>query len=270
MYRDGKFKHATFEQGKKVAEKDGKSDEPNGTWVRFSPDPEIFKSYTWNDDFLARRMRYYAYLNAGLSLTYNGTVFASKGGLADLLAEELGETQSIYPTCHYRGDRLEFAFCHTGNYGETYFSFVNGQYTNDGGTHQSAFREGVLKGINEFAKKTFAGEDVRDGMLGCVAIKVKDPVFESQTKNKLGSTEVRSGSCQRSKIRWSVGCTPKTNAAEALVSKIKQNEKLRKELAAVKKEARERAKKVAIRIPKLIDCKIHFGDADKQARGEKV
>ena len=260
--RDGKFKQATFAQGKLIAEKGGKSDEPNGTYVEFEPDPEIFKKFTWQDEFVERRMRYYAYLNAGLAVQYNGAAYQSKRGLEDLLVEELGEVKSVYDICYYKGDRIEFAFTHTNNYGENYSSFVNGQYTNDGGTHQSAFREGLLKGVNEFAKKNFAGEDVRDGILGAVAIKLQDPVFESQTKNKLGSTEVRSwvvAEVKEQVVRW---LHQQPEAAESLVSKVKQNEKLRKELSAVKKEARERAKKTAIRIPKLTDCKLHFGDKD--------
>ncbi len=191
-YRDGKFMRAAFQRGKKVEEKAGKDGgEKNGTLIRFIPDPEIFADFEWREEYLEHRLRYYAYLNSGLVLEYNGAKFSSKEGLADLLTEELGSEPTAYDIFHCRLDRLEFAFTHTHAYGETYFSFVNGQYTNDGGTHQSAFREGVLKGVNEFAKNGFAGEDVRDGLIGAVAIKIQDPVFESQTKNKLGSTEVR-------------------------------------------------------------------------------
>jgi len=269
-WREGKFKRALFEQGEKKREQDGREKKDNGTLVRFEPDPDIFDEFTWHDEFIARRLRYYAYLNSGLTLVYNKQKFHSKNGLADLLHEELGESEPLYDVCHHRGEKIEFAFTHTGAYGETYFSFVNGQYTNDGGTHQSAFREGVLKGVNEFGKKSFAGEDVRDGLLGAVAIKLKDPVFESQTKNKLGSTEVRGWIVQEVRdqvLRWLHG---NRAAAERLLEKVKQNERLRKELAAVKKEAKERAKKVAIRIPKLIDCKVHFGDKHKRAEETMV
>ncbi|MGD8440839.1 MAG: ATP-binding protein, partial [Holophagae bacterium] len=192
-FRDGKFKRARFERGKKKDEKGGKErTEKPGTLIRFVPDPEIFGDFEWREEYLEHRLRYYAFLNSGLTLDYNGQKFTSKNGLADLLAYELGGEPALYEPMHCQLDRLEFAFSHTHAYGENYFSFVNGQYTNDGGTHQSAFREGILKGVNEFAKNGFAGEDVRDGLVGAVAVKVQDPVFESQTKNKLGSTEIRS------------------------------------------------------------------------------
>jgi topoisomerase-4 subunit B len=169
---------------------------------------------------------------------------------------------------HHREEKLEFAFTHTNNYGETYFSFVNGQHTSDGGTHQSAFREGLLKGINEFAKKSFAGADVRDGLVGAVAVKIQEPVFESQTKNKLGSTDVRGWIVPAVKDAVVIWLHKNQDVAEKLIQKIETNEKLRKELQAVKKKARERAKQTAIRIPKLIDSKIHLGD-EKNPRAEE-
>ena len=256
-WRDGKYKRAVFSQGQLLDEKGGKEGQKNGTFVQFTPDPEIFGKYGWNEEFIRRRLRYYAYLNTGLTLTYNGEVFKSKNGLRDLLEEELGEEAALYDTVHYKEDKLEFAFSHTNNYGETYFSFVNGQHTSDGGTHQSAFREGVLKGINEFAKKSYAGSDVRDGMVGAVAVKIQEPVFESQTKNKLGSTDVRSWIVAATKDAVNLWLHKNPEAAEQVTKKIEANEKLRKELHAVKKKARERAKATAIRIPKLMDCKIH-------------
>lgn len=262
-WREGAFKKAIFAQGQLLEEIDGQDPKAaTGTLVSFVPDPEIFGDYAWNEEFITHRLRYYAYLNSGLTLIYNGQTFKSQGGLADLLTAELGEEEPLYPVAHHRQDKLEFAFTHTHNYGETYFSFVNGQFTSDGGTHLAAFREGILKGINEFAKKNFAGEDVRDGMIGAVAVKIQEPVFESQTKNKLGSTDVRAWVVPAVKDaveRW-LHRNPEVGAK--LVAKIEANEKLRKELAAVKKQARERAKKTAIRIPKLIDCKIHRADAD--------
>lgn len=267
-YRDGKYKRAVFKQGRLVEEKGGNDKEsPRGTYVRFEPDPEIFKKYHWNHEFIERRLRYYAYLNSGLKLFYNGTLIHSTNGLQDLLGEEIGEEPALYDMVHFRDQRVEFAFTHTHNYGESYFSFVNGQYTNDGGTHQSAFREGLLKGINEFAKNNFAGEDVREGFIGAIAVKVQDPVFESQTKNKLGSTDVRPWIVQTVKdqvVRW---LHQNKQAADALLEKIRANERIRKELASIKKEARERAKKVAIRIPKLIDCRVHLND-DKEPKRE--
>ena len=270
-FRDGKFKRALFQRGKMTQEKAGKDGkEKNGTLIRFIPDPEIFSEYDWREEYLEHRLRYYAYLNSGLVLEYNGTKFTSKEGLADLLAEELGTEPTVYDIFHCRLDRLEFAFTHTHAYGETYFSFVNGQYTNDGGTHQSAFREGILKGINEFAKNGFAGEDVRDGLIGAVAIKLQDPVFESQTKNKLGSTEIRSWIVNAVKEQVVLWLHKEPQAAEKLIEKIKNNERVRKELSSIKKEARERAKKVAIRIPKLIDCKVHLSDSKGSRREEST
>ncbi|TVR44203.1 MAG: type IIA DNA topoisomerase subunit B [Planctomycetota bacterium] len=264
-WREGDFKRAVFAQGRLKGEESGKASVRNGTFVRFAPDPEIFPKIKWNEDFIRRRLRYYAYLNAGLTIVYNGEQITANNGLADLLAEELGEEETVYPAVHHREDRLEFAFTHTGAYGETYFSFVNGQYTNDGGTHQSAFREGVLKGVNEFAKKNFAGEDVRDGLIGAVAIKMQDPVFESQTKNKLGSTEVRSWIVEAVRKAVVVWLHRSKADAERLLEKVRSNERIRTELASIKKQAKERAKKVAMRIPKLTDCKVHFGDKDSRA-----
>jgi topoisomerase-4 subunit B len=270
-YRDGKYKRALFSQGKLLKEQGGKDTQAaTGTLVRFSPDPEIFKKIAWNRDYIAHRMRYYAYLNSGLRLVFNDTPFFSRNGLQDLLREEIGQEPALYDIFHCKLPRLEFAFTHTNNYGESYFSFVNGQYTNDGGTHQSAFREGVLKGVTEFAGRSFAGEDVRDGMIGAVAVKVQDPIFESQTKNKLGSTEVRPWLVQAVKEQVVLWLHQNGEAAAALLDKVKTNERIRKELASIKKEARDRAKKVAIRIPKLIDCKVHFNDEKEKRRDEST
>ena len=171
---------------------------------------------------------------------------------------------------HHKDKRLEFAFTHTNTYGETYKSFVNGQYTSDGGVHESAFREGLLKGINEYARKSFAGPDVRDGLLGAIAVKLQDPVFESQTKNKLGSTEVRNWVVQEVKDAVTVWLHKNPKVANVLIEKIAANERLRKELNAVKKQARERAKQTAIRIPKLIDCKYHRGDRHAKAEESSI
>lgn len=268
-WRDGEFKRATFEQGRLKGEQDGKELEKNGTFVAFRPDPEIFGEYAWQDEYIHHRLRYYAFLNTGLTVVYNGQSFKSKEGLKDLLAEELGDEEPIYDVVHHSQDRLEFAFTHTNNYGETYFSFVNGQHTSDGGTHQSAFREGLLKGINEFAKKSYAGSDVRDGLLGAVAVKIQEPVFESQTKNKLGSTDVRGWIVPAVKEAVQLWLLKNPEIAEKVIKKIEINEKLRKELQAVKKKARERAKATAIRIPKLMDCKVHLGSG-KNREGEST
>ncbi len=265
-WRSGKAKRALFVRGKKRKVQDLKEPaSPNGTFVGFTPDHEIFGDYRWREEYIEHRLRYYAFLNTGLTLKYNGTLYKSKNGLKDLLAEELGEEPGLYDIMYHRGEKLEFAFTHTNNYGENYFSFVNGQHTSDGGTHQSAFREGLLKGINEYAKKTYAGPDVRDGMVGAVAVKIQEPVFESQTKNKLGSTDVRGWIVPAVKEAVQVWLHKNPKVAEKLLQKIQANEKLRTELAAVKKQARERAKKTAIRIPKLMDCKLHLGDKHDRA-----
>ncbi len=260
-YREGKYKRAYFERGNKKEERQGSNaKERNGTYVKFTPDPEIFGDYKWQQEYIEHRLRYYCYLNRGLAIYYNGQKFFSSNGLKDLLDREIGDERTIYDCVAYSGAKLEFAFTHTHAYGENYFSFVNGQHTNDGGTHESAFREGILKGINEFAKKSFAGSDVRDGIVGAIAVKVKDPVFESQTKNKLGSTDVRSWVLKEVKEQVVLWLHKNPKDAEKLLDKIKQNEKLRKELSSIKKQAKERAKRVAIRIPKLTDCKIHYCD----------
>jgi topoisomerase-4 subunit B len=268
-WRDGRFRRAAFERGRLVDDKTGKEAQGrDGTWLRFTPDPEIFGPYAWNEEFIAQRLRYYAFLNAGLTLDYAGTQYHSSGGIGDLLAHEMGSEEPLYPIVHQSQERLEFAFTHTHAYGETYWSFVNGQHTHDGGTHQSAFREGLLKAVNEFAGKNFAGEDVRDGLVGAIAIKLQDPVFEAQTKTKLGSIEVRTWIVPAVKdriVRW---LHEHKDDAERLLEKVRQNERVRKELSAIKKDARERARKVAIRIPKLTDCRMHYDDARARRRDD--
>ncbi|MFN4174007.1 MAG: type IIA DNA topoisomerase subunit B, partial [Parachlamydiaceae bacterium] len=178
--RDGEFLEADFEKGVLKGQKKGKTKEENGTYVEFRPDPEIFKKYKFSNEYIIKRLKHYAYLNTGLTLVYNGEEIKSDNGLLDLLNEEVSDDR-LYEPLHYRGKTLEFAFLHTTSYGESYFSFVNGQYTQDGGTHLSAFREGILKGVNEYAKKIFQGVDVREGMVGTILVKVKEPMFESQT-----------------------------------------------------------------------------------------
>ncbi len=260
-FREGKYFQAKFKEGKLQSKKeDKKAGVKDGTYIKFTPDIKIFKKYYWNEDYIEWRLRFYAYLNSGLNLVYNGQSFKSKKGLEDLIEEEIGKDPIHYEIMYHKERKLEFAFTHTSNYGENYFSFVNGQYTLDGGTHQTAFRMGVLKGINEFAGVNFTGEDVRDGLIGAVAIKLKDPVFESQTKNKLGSTDVKSWIANIVKEKTILWLHKYPVEAKKLVEKIKANERIRKELSTIKKQARERAKKIAIRIPKLIDCKVHYTD----------
>ena len=268
-WREGRFRRAAFERGRLVADQSGReASARDGTAVRFDPDPEIFGDFAWNADFVSERLRYYAFLNPGLTLESGPDRFQSAGGLADLLAYELGGEAPLYPPVHSRQDRLEFAFTHTHAYGETYYAFVNGQHTHDGGTHQSAFREGVLKAVNEFAGHAFAGEDVRDGLVGAVAVKLQDPVFDSQTKTKLGSTDVRAWIVPAVKDRLVRWLHENRDAAEHLLEKVRQNERVRRELTAIKKDARERARKVAIRIPKLTDCRVHYDDAKGPRRDE--
>jgi len=261
-FREGKYAEALFAQGELKKEKRGSTTKyKDGTYVQFRPDPEIFGEYHYNEEFLLQRLWNYAYLNAGLTLNYNGEKIHSAGGLRDLLAAEVG-TEALYEPAHHRTDRLEFAFTHTGNYGQTYFSFVNGQYTSDGGTHQSAFREGILKGVNEFYKKNYSGDDVREGITGAIAVRLKDPQFEGQTKNKLGNSDVRSWIVAEVKSAVEDFLLRNQQTATTIEKKIAQNEKLRKELNAVRKESREAAKKIALKIPKLKDCKFHRGDRD--------
>jgi topoisomerase-4 subunit B len=270
-FREGKFVQGLFRQGKLVSQKQGKDARARrGTLVRFSPDPQIFSSFSWNDDFILKRLRYYAYLNAGLALVYNGQKVVSENGLQDLLVEEIGEEQTLYDVVHFHGPHLEFAFTHTGTYGESYFSFVNGQFTVDGGTHQTAFRLGVLKAIDDYAGTTFSAEDVREGMIGAVAIKLKDPVFESQTKHKLGNNEIRGWVADDVKRETLVWLSRNDAEARKLVEKIRANERIRKELATIKKQARELARKVELHIPKLIDCKVHFDDEKDERREEST
>jgi len=267
-YREGRYRLARFERGLLREEKKGRDPKsPTGTLVRFRPDVEIFDRYAWDERFIDHRLNYYAYLNSGLALCYGGKTYRSKDGLADLLLREIGEEQPLYEVMHCRLERLEFAFTHVNTYGENYFSFVNGQFTNDGGTHQGAFREGLLKGVNEFAGANFAGEDVRDGLIGAIAVKIQDPVFESQTKNKLGTTGIRAWIVKDVREQVVLWMHQHKQAAQELVDKVKTNERIRKELASIKKEARERSRKVAIRIPKLTDCKIHLND--RHARREE-
>lgn len=259
-FRDGKYSEAIFERGNLVKKRQGKKEgEPNGTYVEFIPDREIFGEYEYNHEFIEQRIWNYAYLNSGLTLVFNKQKYESKNGLLDLLQAEVG-AGGLYDIGYYRGERLEFSVTHTTAYGETYFSFVNGQYTSDGGTHQGAFREGILKGVNEFYKKNYSGVDVRDGVAGAIAVKLQSPVFESQTKNKLGNTEVRTWIVNEVKAGLVDFLHKNADASKKLENKIINNEKLRKELNAVKKEAREAAKKISLKIPKLKDCKYHLGD----------
>lgn len=265
--RDGEFFEATFIRGILQSQKSGKTKEPNGTYVEFIPDHEIFKKYTFQPDYVLKRMWHYAYLNTGLVITFNDQKIESKNGLLDLINAEVTDDR-LYEPLHYRGQHLEFALLHTQSYGETYFSYVNGQYTSDGGTHLSAFREGILKGVNEFSKKNFQGVDVRDGIVGTILVKVKDPVFESQTKNKLSNTDLRGPLVQEVKDALAELLYKNPETANRIIERVAFNEKLRKELSAVKRDAKEKQKKISFKIPKLRDCKYHRQDGSEH--GERT
>ena len=273
-HREGEFAEANFKQGKLKQEKKGKAQgQPDGTLIEFEPDPEIFKDTVYKPEHIQRRLRHYSYLNTGLKLVFNGETFQSRNGLLDLVMEDLRADGSdpIYAPLHYSEKTLEFCFTHSNSrYGETFYSFVNGQYTSDGGTHLSAFREGLLKAVNEYGREKFEGDDVRESMVGAVSIRLKDPVFESQTKNKLGNTEIRTELVNRVREELLHFFNRNKDIAEKIIAKVQDTRQLRKELQEVKKLARERAKAITIRIPQLKDCKVHFDKSRGKGRGSMV
>ena len=278
-HRDGEFAEAAFKTGKLKKEGTGQTKEPNGTFIEFEPDPEIFKETEFKQEYVERRLRHYSYLNTGLRLILRTTaspepkVFQSRHGLMDLVMEDLNSdgSESLYSPLHYASKTLEFCFTHCNSrYGETFYSFVNGQYTSDGGTHLSAFREGLLKAVNEFSNSKFDGDDVREAMVGAVAIRLQDPVFESQTKNKLGNTEIRTELVNNVRLELLHFFQRNKQIAETIVAKVKDTQELRKELQAVKKLARERAKAITLRIPQLKDCKNHFDQKKEKGKGTMV
>jgi topoisomerase-4 subunit B len=266
-FREGQGKGARFHAG--VLDEDRElfsTSEKDGTLVRFVPDATLFPKYAYDLATVRRQLWNYAYLNRGLTLLLNGERFKSENGLLDLLREEVQEG-NLYEIIHCSSDRFEFALTHTERYGEEHFSYVNGHYTNDGGTHLSAFREGILKGINQYFKSNFDGPDVRDGLVAAVAVKVKEPMFESQTKNKLGNTDLRSTLMPAIRDAFVDYLYKNPEVAEELKRKVQSNERIRKELNNVKKAARENARKTALTIPNLKDCKVHLGD--KSGRGDE-
>jgi DNA gyrase subunit B/topoisomerase-4 subunit B len=272
-HREGQFVEAFFKQGKLKNEKKGKATDPDGTLIRFEPDPSIFKEIEFKPEHVERRLRHYSYLNSGLKLIYNGQTFQSRNGLLDLVMEDLqaDNSEPIYPPLHYSEKTLEFCFTHSNSrFGESFYSFVNGQYTSDGGTHLSAFREGLLKAVNEYGREKFEGDDVRESMVGAISIRLKDPVFESQTKNKLGNTEIRTELVNRVREELLQFFNRNKEIAEKIIAKVQDTRQLRKELQEVKKLARERAKAITIRIPQLKDCKVHFNKAKDKGKGSMV
>lgn len=265
--RDGEKKQAAFSQGELVEELPlQKTDEPNGTYVEFFPDDTIFKKYSFKTAYLHKMMWNYCYLNRDLVIKFNGERFQSKDGLKDLLEDNM-DGDPLYPIIHLEGEDIEVAFTHGGTYGEDYYSFVNGQHTTQGGTHQSAFRESVAKVIRDFYGKNYEASDIRQSIVAAVAVKVIEPVFESQTKTKLGSQEIEpNGKSMRAfindflKEKLDNYLHRNPQVAEQLEKKIRQSEKERKELSGIRKIARDRAKKASLHNKKLRDCRIHFTD----------
>ncbi len=277
-HREGEFAEASFKQGKLKKEDKGKTKEPNGTFIEFEADPEIFKDSEFRVEHIERRLRHYSYLNSGLKLILSVAgaepkTFQSRLGLMDLVMEDLESdgAEPMYPPLHYTSKTLEFCFTHSNSrYGETFYSFVNGQYTADGGTHLSAFREGLLKAVNEYAKAKYEGDDVREAMIGAVAIRLKDPIFESQTKNKLGNTEIRTELVNNVREELLHFFNRNKAIAEKIIAKVEDTKQLRKELQDVKKLARDRAKAITLRIPQLKDCKHHLDKKREKGAGTQV
>ena len=273
--RDGEMKVAEFDRG--VLRKDNKlakTQEPNGTRVVFEPDGQMFHNYQFRDQHIERLLWNYCYLNTGLTIQYNGQKFQSKNGLLDLLTTKM-DGEPMYPIIHLRGDDIEVAITHANHYGEEYYSFVNGQHTTQGGTHQGAFREAVAKTVKDFYKKDWEAGDVRTGIVAAVSVKVIEPVFESQTKTKLGSLEIEpGGQSMRSFVGDFIGreldnfLHKNPEIAEVLQQRILSNERERKELSGIRKLARERAKKASLHNRKLRDCRIHLNDPKKDDRKE--
>lgn len=269
-HREGQFFEAEFKRGRLLKERKGKTAEPDGTYVAFTPDAEIFKKWEFHPEHLEHRFKHYAYLNTGLKLAVNGQTYQSRHGLLDLVLEEVKD-EAIYPPLSFQSRTLGFCFTHSNSrYGETFWSFVNGQYTSDGGTHLSAFREGLLKAINEVGGGKFEGDDVRESMIGAVALRLKDPIFESQTKNKLGNTEIRSELVNQVREEIVRYLHKDKDTCARILAKCEDTQQLRKELQQVKKLARERAKAISFRIPQLKDCKVHFDKPKGKGRGSMV
>ena len=272
-YRDSKVRRATFERGILQTDTTEDSQDENGTYIYFEPDNTLFKDYSFHDDIVENMLRNYTYLNTGLAIMYNGRRILSRHGLQDLLKDRM-TNDALYPIIHLQGDDIEIAFTHANQYGEEYYSFVNGQHTTQGGTHQSAFKEHIARTIKEFFGKYEYG-DIRAGIVAAIAINVEEPVFESQTKIKLGSTQM---SPDGESINKYVGDFIKQqvdnylhihqDVAEVIESKIKDTERERKAMAGVTKLARERAKKANLHNRKLRDCRIHLSDAKNERKEE--
>ncbi len=264
--RDGKVKVAEFERGVLIKDhKITKTQEPNGTEFIFQPDREVFPNYRFNLEIVQNQLWNYAYLNAGLKLKVNGTSIYSKNGLLDLLSNKTDPDSLRYPIIHLKGDDIEMALTHGNQYGEQYYSFVNGQYTTQGGTHLQAFREAIVKTVRNFYNKNFDAKDVRSSIIGAISVRIEEPVFESQTKAKLGSNSIAPGGpSMRGFVNDFVAehldnyLHRNSEAAAALLKRIQQSERERKEIAGIKKLANQRAKKANLHNKKLRDCRIHL------------
>ena len=273
--REGKLKKASFSRGNLLEDfPTVKTEEANGTYVEFTPDDEIFKKYAFKTPYVDKMLWNYCYLNRGLSIYFNGNKFQSKNGLKDLLENNM-DGDPLYPIIHLEGEDIEVAFTHGKTYGEDYYSFVNGQHTTQGGTHQSAFRESVAKVIKDFYSKNYEASDIRQSIVAAVSVKVMEPVFESQTKTKLGSQEIEPGGKSmrafindflKDKLDNFLHKNPEV--AQTIETKIKQSEKERKDLAGIRKIARERSKKANLHNKKLRDCRIHLSDLKNERREE--
>ena len=265
-YRDGKVRIATFSKGNLLTDMTQDTEEDNGTYIFFEPDATLFVNYCFKPEFIETMLRNYTYLNTGLAIIYNGHRILSRNGLVDLLNDNMTAT-GLYPIIHLKGEDIEIAFTHTGQYGEEYYSFVNGQHTTQGGTHLSAFREALGRVIKEYYNKNFEYSDIRAGVVAAISIKVEEPVFESQTKTKLGSKDMGPDGPSVGKfvgdfIKKELDNYLHKNAetSDALLRKIQESEKERKAIAGVTKLARERAKKANLHNKKLRDCRIHLND----------
>ncbi|MBO9571300.1 MAG: type IIA DNA topoisomerase subunit B [Chitinophagaceae bacterium] len=277
-YREGKEKTAEFERGVLIKEhKEAKSGEQNGTMVTFIPDNTVFKNFHFIHEYLDSQLWNYCYLNAGLVINLNGKKYVSKNGLLDLLQRKTNEDEIRYPVIHLKGEDIEVALTHENQYGEEYYSFVNGQYTTQGGTHLGAFREAFVKTIRDFYKKDYDAADIRGSICAAISVRVQEPVFESQTKTKLGSQNVYEGGPSMKNFIGDFLSKELDNflhrnptTADALKKRIEQSERERKELAGIKKLANERAKKANLHNRKLRDCRFHLNDEPTGKDKEKI
>jgi len=277
-FREGRQKTAEFEKGVLIKEyKEKETNEPNGTLVTFTPDDTVFKNYHYIPDYIDNQIWNYCYLNAGLIINYNGKKFVSKNGLFDLLQRRTNADEIRYPIIHLKGEDVEIALTHNNDYGEDLYSFVNGQYTTQGGTHQQAFREAFVKVVRDFYKKDYEAADIRSSICAAISVRVQEPVFESQTKTKLGSLTVyEGGPTMRNFMQDFLGkeldnyLHKNAQTADALRKRIEQSERERKELAGIKKLANERAKKANLHNKKLRDCKVHYNDEAEGKNKEEI